>query len=371
MTPGVEQFISSQGTRIYRIPLSLFPGMEGFSHLIIQGDSVDLFDVGSGFGESNHGLDSGMQQIADRFGEKISWADIEHVFISHAHIDHYGGLHFIRERTDAPIVIHELERRVLTDYENRLNLVAARLEQYLIEAGLSDAELQEVMDLYLLHKHLFSSIEIQTTYEELGMQSGVMRFEHVPGHCPGHVMAWVDDILLAGDHILKETSPHQAPESLSLNMGLEHYLDSLTQLLPRASDATWTLGGHEGPIADLVGRIVQIAEVHRDRLQAIHGLLDRPMTLHEITAQLFPVTEGYHRLLALEESGAHVEYLLLRGYVAFTQDAHQVKHYSRLSDDTPAFPGLGQFVHPFNSATAPRLRAEIATKVKMGEAKKE
>jgi glyoxylase-like metal-dependent hydrolase (beta-lactamase superfamily II) len=349
MKAGVEQFVSAQGTRIYRIPLSLFPGMYGYAHLIVDGREVYLLDVGSGFGNSNEDLEHGFAQIRSMYDEKIGWEDLSWILISHGHIDHYGGLHFVREHTQAPIIIHELERRVLTNYDNRLAMVANRLETYLIQAGVPSDDHQGVMDLYLLHKQLFSSIEVQATFEELGMRIGRLSFEHVPGHCPGQVIAWIDDILLSSDHILKDTSPHQAPERLSLNMGLEHYLASLAKVLPRAQQVKWTLGGHEGAIEDLPARIHAIVNVHRERLIRILALLEQPLTLFEVSKQLFPKTEGYHQLLALEETGAHMEYLHVRGYIEFedgetpTLDPNQVHRYVRLGGVEADFPGLKLF----------------------------
>lgn len=355
MTAEIEQFISAEGARIYRIPLVLFPEMRGYAHLIIVDDELNLFDVGSGFGDSNQDLEKGLDEIARSYGEDIGWDRIANIFISHGHIDHYGGLHFVRERTKAPIIIHELERRILTDYENRLDLIAGRLEEYLLEAGLPESDRQEVMTLYLLHKQLFSSIQVQGSYEALGMQHGRIRFELVPGHCPGHVIAWVDDILLSGDHILQETSPHQAPECLSLNMGLEHYLKSLAQILPRAHEALWTLGGHEGPIDDLAARIGEIAQVHEDRLKGILDLLEKPMTLYEVSRRLFHNTEGYHRLLAIEETGAHLEYLHTRGYITFAQGPDRVRHYTPLIESAKNFPGFKVFSESLHLMRAPDL----------------
>lgn len=349
MTPEVEQYVSAQSTRIYRIPLRLFPGMHGYAHLIMDGDEYSLLDVGSGFGYSNEDLEAGLEAVSNGFNESASWERISKIFISHGHLDHYGGLNFVRARTDAPIIIHELERSVLTNYDSRLSLVAGRLEHFLVGAGVSEEERQEVMEMYLLHKQLFSSIQVQATYEELGMRSGKLLFEHVPGHCPGHVIAWVDDILLSGDHILRETSPHQAPESISLNMGLEHYLNSLAKVAPRAHRARWTLGGHEGPIEDLPARIQAIVDVHRERLTDILALFDEPKTMFEVSNQLFPQTEGYHRLLAIEETGAHVEYLHTRGYIATTNGEELKKNstaasqYVRLGAVEADFPGLKPF----------------------------
>jgi hypothetical protein len=39
------------------------------------------------------------------------------------------------------------------------------------------------------------------------------------------------------------------------------------------------------------------------------------MTIVEFAHELFGETAGYHRLLALEEAGAYVEYLSMRGYL--------------------------------------------------------
>ncbi len=51
------------------------------------------------------------------------------------------------------------------------------------------------------------------------------------------------------------------------------------------------------------------------RLQAVLDLLTVPRTIAEISARLFPEVRGYNVLLALEETGAHVEYLAQRGQI--------------------------------------------------------
>jgi hypothetical protein len=77
-----------------------------------------------------------------------------------------------------------------------------------------------------------------------------------------------------------------------------------------------TFGGHENPILNLEARIDEIREVHRERLQKVLDLLEKPHTVAEISRNLFGKVEGYTVLLALEEAGAHVEYLYQRGLLA-------------------------------------------------------
>ena len=56
-----------------------------------------------------------------------------------------------------------------------------------------------------------------------------------------------------------------------------------------------------------------IQQVHAQRLEAVLGLLEQPHTVLEISQDLFGEVHGYNALLALEEAGAHVEYLYQRG----------------------------------------------------------
>ncbi len=69
------------------------------------------------------------------------------------------------------------------------------------------------------------------------------------------------------------------------------------------------LAGHEEPIPDLRGRVDEIAAFHRERLMKVRDLCDRPRTIVEIASELFGRQEGYGTILAIEEAGAHVEYL--------------------------------------------------------------
>jgi len=314
----IERFETQSGGRIYRLPLDLFPDLRGYAHLIMYGDVIALFDVGSGFGDSNAQLEDGLHSVRSDFSESVGWEDLTHILISHGHIDHFGGLHFVRERTQASLGIHELDRRVLVQYEGSVAIAAHRLHTFCIEAGVPTAKQDELLTLYLLNKQLFRSIEIDFTYEAAGMHIGEIELIHVPGHCPGQIVAVVDDILLSSDHILDQISPHQAPERLTLSTGLEHYLISLKAIRPLAARTHVALGGHGKAIYDLEARIDSIRSVHQDRLALVLELGESPTTVFEISQALFPEISGYHELLALEEAAAHVEYLHERGLLCLS-----------------------------------------------------
>ena len=106
-------------------------------------------------------------------------------------------------------------------------MAAHRLEEFLIEAGVNPEQRVKQIEMYKITKSLFRSVNVDLTYEAMGMRLGPFKFIHVPGHCAGHVMIRLHDVLFSGDHILEKTSPHQAPEQITLSTGLDTYLRSL------------------------------------------------------------------------------------------------------------------------------------------------
>ncbi len=311
----MNAFTTAGNARIYQIPIHEFPGLIGNVYLVMVGAYKVLIDSGSGFGESNIELELGLSKINQIHGEEISLKLLTHIFITHGHIDHYGGLPFIRERSKALICIHELDQRIISNHQERLSLAAHRLEEFLTEAGVKPEQRSKEIEMYKITKSLFRSVNVDMTYEAMRMKLGPFKFVHVPGHCAGHVLIRLHDVLFSGDHILEKTSPHQAPEQITLSTGLDTYLRSLEIARPLAKHSSMTLGGHEQPIRYLDKRIDEIKAVHLERLQKILKYLTKPHTIADVSRYLFGKVEGYTVLLALEEAGAHIEYLYQRGFL--------------------------------------------------------
>ncbi|KAA3648703.1 MAG: MBL fold metallo-hydrolase [Chloroflexi bacterium] len=314
----VKSFESAGGARIFQMPLEAFPSFWVHSYLVIVDDYRVLIDTGSNFPQSNEGLEKHLESISAEIGESLGLADLTHIFVTHGHIDHFGGLAYVKPLTDAKVGIHELDRRNLTNYEERLVVVAQRLTEFLLESGASPERVEELKEMYMFSKALFNSVEVDFTYEAEGMQIGPFDFLHVPGHCAGMVCIKLHDILFSADHVLAGISPHQAPERLTLNTGLGHYLESLQACRAWASDVGLILGGHRRPIENLGKRIDEIVAEHQQRLEKVIEMLSEPQTIAQVAQELFGETEGYNDLLAIEEAGAHVEYLYQRGYLGIS-----------------------------------------------------
>ena len=316
--PPVEHFRSSSGVDIYRLPLMLFPNnFSGYAYVLEGAGALTLVDTGSGMGRSNDDLVDGFRQIRENFARPFGLSDIERIIISHGHIDHFGGLAFVKERSDAAVGIHELDRRVLTNYEERVIVATKALGIYFDRAGIEPALRETLFNMYGFAKKHVTSIDVDFSLEDEGVIDG-MEFIHAPGHCPGQVCIRLGDILLSADHVLSRTTPHQSPESITHYMGLDHYADSLRKLL-RYDGIRLALGGHEDPIHDLYGRIHAIRASHNRKLDRIRKIMrahQAPMMISQISRAMYPDVEGYHILLALEEAGAHIEYLYQHGHLS-------------------------------------------------------
>jgi glyoxylase-like metal-dependent hydrolase (beta-lactamase superfamily II) len=321
------KFVTGAGRTIYSFPVQTFPNLVNNIYVIDNDDQLILVDCGSGMESTNQELTAGFEAISHHFDRAITLASIGTILVTHGHIDHFGGLPFVRRFTQAPVGIHILDRRVLSNHEERVIFASRRLGTFLEMAGVSDEHRQNLMGVYLFAKNFYRSTPVQFLLQESQPAVGEIGVYHVPGHCPGQVCLLVDDVLLTADHILSRTTPHQAPESITNNMGLGHYLESLTKI-ERLDGVNLALGGHEEPMEDVAARIREIKTAHQERLAKILDLCDSPKSTAEISLGLFGQVESYHVLLALEETGAHVEYLYQRGELV-TANWEEIERTSR------------------------------------------
>ncbi len=315
--PHIERFDSNTGVHLYRIPVEAFPGFIAYCYVLVGAGVPTLVDTGSGVGNSTDHLIAGIDSLREQFGEPIGLSDIQRIIVTHGHIDHFGGLASIYERIPhAKVAIHELDRRVLINYEERVTVATKDLRVYLERAGVQPEKRALLMEMYGFAKKAFRSIQVDFTLND-GMTLDGMTFVHTPGHCPGQVCIVVGDVLIAADHILAQTTPHQSPESITRYTGLSHYLDAL-HVVEKIGGLRVSLGGHEEPIEDVYGRIEGIRASHQRKLDRVIDALkhaDHPLNISEISKVLYPDKHGYDVLLALEEAGAHVEYLYEHGYI--------------------------------------------------------
>jgi glyoxylase-like metal-dependent hydrolase (beta-lactamase superfamily II) len=316
--PFISRFETGSGAEIFQIPVQAFPGFWVNVYLVLADPYIVLIDTASGFGDANDKLSAGITSLHSRRGETVRLENLTHILLTHAHIDHFGGLPFLSESSNAQLGVHDLDWRIVSNYEETLSLISRRLEVFFTEAGVSAERRAKLMELYRINKNLYHSVEVNFTYQTENMRLGPFEMLHVPGHTAGHVLIRLDDCVFTGDHILGDISPHQAPEQLTLSTGLAHYLESLEIAREWVESARLVLPGHKKEITNASSRIDLIKEVHFQRLAQVFACCGQPTTIQQVSRQLFANVSGYNVLLALEEAGAHIEYLHQRGYLRIT-----------------------------------------------------
>src|ERR1700730_18203170 len=113
----------------------------------------------------------------DKLGDAIenSAAKLDAIWITHAHVDHVGGIAAIKRRWDVPIYLHPLDRRLYEAASRQAEVYGIPFE----EPPPPDREFADGQVLQL------GEIEIEVM--------------HSPGHSPGHVVIQGAGIALVGD----------------------------------------------------------------------------------------------------------------------------------------------------------------------------
>lgn len=282
--------------------MRVYTALEANAYLVVDGSYRALIDTGSGLPESDEDLEAGMAALG------VAWESLDRVVVTHGHIDHYGGLDFVRARTQVPVAIHALDRRVIEQPREHHAAVGQELARFFAEAGMDGAQIEEAMALYHAPHQRNLGVPAETVLADGDLLDGRFQVIHAPGHCAGQVCLQLGDLLFSADHVLPETFPHLAPERTAPFTGVAHYLASLTrvEMLP---DVRLTLPGHGLPIEDLHGRIAQLRVSHERKLQRVREAREGAKTLVELTRRIYPKLRPYHQLLALEKVGAYVEFL--------------------------------------------------------------
>ncbi|HEX6035349.1 MAG TPA: MBL fold metallo-hydrolase [Anaerolineales bacterium] len=343
-------FETTGAAKIHRIPLEAFPDFWAYVYVVQKIEYCVLIDAGSGTDTSHANLLSGLQQAG------IEPSDLTHILLTHAHIDHYGGLSKLRPITNAKIGCHELDLQTVSHHEARLALIGTRLDSFLAETGLAAETREQVLSIYHFAKAIYQSVPVDFTLELLDMRLGPFEFLHLPGHCPGHAAIRMDGVVFCGDMVVEGVTPHLSPESINPYSGLDHYLESLSRLQYWAKDAPLILNGHDEAITDLAAQITATKQNILRRMTKAVEVLREPLTIEETCRAVYGETAGYNQLLTIEKTGAYVEYLYEHGMIeiANPEELEQGKpaRYQRLKDEMTTLSELEKNVYRYTHIQA-------------------
>ncbi len=315
---GVMRYRASNEATIYKIPVFSFAMTDWKDHwtsvYIVRGkSSLTLVDTGTHLSEES--LREGLEVVGKVFGESMDLKDIEHIVITHAHFDHFGGLAYAHEATGAELWVHEWDAHTISNYPSEVARARERIALFCRQAGMPEEEIGALMKMHEVGKRVFPGYPVRHAFSDHDRIVEDFEVIHTPGHCPGLSCIRIGDVILLGDHVLNHVTPHQFPKIYTSGSGLLNYLNSLIKITARGEGVRLGLPSHYGDILEIEERVMEIIAEHNQRIADLIKDLDHPKTLSQITEDYYRfrkgrVLSGYERLLALEEIGAHVEYMI-------------------------------------------------------------
>lgn len=265
----------------------------------------------------------------ERILQGVEWmgrtpSDIERIYLTHAHPDHFGCSGLLQEASGAPVVCHPSAKRTLEQMgDPDPERWRTRMAAY-IEFGWGA---EEMLDSPMASAFRALKLPTEMTTIDQGdvvtFAGGEWDVHWTPGHEEGHVVFHrpQDGAAVVGDTVLGKITPHigwmpPAPGASEPPDPLGQFLESLDKIA--ALDPAIVLPGHGRAFEDGAGRARTIAVHHSQRLRRCVDILVRhgAISAMDVARNLFDRDlMFFEERLALAETLSHLEYLRLRGRV--------------------------------------------------------
>jgi glyoxylase-like metal-dependent hydrolase (beta-lactamase superfamily II) len=258
---------------------------------------------------------------------------LRRIFVTHDHPDHMGLAPWLAARHRADVLMSAYAHRSAGEFLRTDPVaLAARIREFLLAHGVDVPP--GASPTRGDHREWFGGLPALAASPVDGdtFDAGAGRWTVVEtgGHCRGHLCLHDAGrrLLISGDQVLPSISPNvsvlsSAPEANPLH----DFLSSLDRLASCDAD-TLVLPSHGRPFRGLHRRLADLTAHHREQLDAILGFCTEPRTAFEVLPTMFRrVPRGFHRLLAIGEAVAHLNYLYTRGALQRSVDGAGITRF--------------------------------------------
>jgi glyoxylase-like metal-dependent hydrolase (beta-lactamase superfamily II) len=304
---------------IYRIALPTDFSVGNVNAYFVHGPDPVLVDTGVA-GEQTLGC---LAAALAPLGCRIE--DIATVLLTHVHVDHAGSARAIRERSGAPVYLHQRGHARLTDVEGTHERQLPWYQDFFSRCGFAPEMLKRyfaVSDVFLAYTESCPELEELTDGEVLKGAGGRSFVVHEAfGHTGHHVAFVLPDAALAftGDHVLPHITANPTLEAPAPAEPKPRPLLLYQQSLKRTERLAVRVAcpGHDRPFEGLAARC---RELRAHQLQRCEQVLDvvretGSSNRKQLSLALFGKVPLWEIFLTISEIQAALEWLEHHGQI--------------------------------------------------------
>ncbi len=277
---------------------------------LIKDEKIVLVDTGQYTDEAYDCLKEKLNEHG------VAITDIDEIWLTHGHPDHYGQAALLADRAQAMVFGHPLERANFAGNDD-----GVLFEDFFLRHNIPvDFTQQMIKQLDWLQQF---QLEIEPKWIKEGdeLTSGTLtaKVYHTPGHAPGHVAYKTDrNIIFGGDLLLGHISTNALinfdAESHERNKSLLQYRKSLQWIREQQG---MVLPGHGKVIENPKAVADHHLKEHKKRYQKIKQLLqNESKTLLELSYEIFAdAIENGAMFLVLSEVLGYLDWGIEEGTI--------------------------------------------------------
>jgi glyoxylase-like metal-dependent hydrolase (beta-lactamase superfamily II) len=298
---------------------------------LLKEDPLTLIDAGPKHAASLTALENGLAQ----HGVRIE--DIKRLILTHHHVDHVGLAQTIVQRSGASVITHPYNIPYLEDYEAERVRQLPFYAEIWSQAGTPSDIVESMRRSGEGMSRWLEPVTATHTIDEgdkVNMGGVEWTVYHTPGHAGGLVCFHnpITNELIANDHLLRDISSNPIleppPTGGVANPRPKRLVEYIVHMQRMAAlNPAIAYPGHGEPVDDVPALVRKRLAFHRRRADRIFAALaERPLTLWELTAPMFPkLTRGIDFFLAHSEVLGHIDILVDEGKVVAVEDGELIR----------------------------------------------